>query len=71
MLEGVAQPIEVEAHQLNVGVSIGIALYPSGGVTSEDLLRNADAALYDAKKGGGDSVRVYTGPNEALPGSSA
>jgi len=44
-----AQPFEVEGHQLSVGASIGIALGPRDGLDPDGLLRNADLALYRAK----------------------
>lgn len=42
-----------EIHNINLVVkqSIGIAVYPRDGVTAEDLLKNADAAMYKAKQG--------------------
>ena len=43
---------EVDRHPISIGVSIGIALAPADGTTAEDLLRNADTALYGAKSGG-------------------
>ncbi|MET0388853.1 MAG: diguanylate cyclase [Polyangiales bacterium] len=39
-----------------VTISIGVALFPQHGITSEELLRSADAALYAAKRGGRDRV---------------
>jgi diguanylate cyclase (GGDEF)-like protein len=40
-------------------VSIGIALYPSHGVTYDELYANADKALYKAKKAGKDTVALF------------
>ncbi len=42
-------PMHVEGHELDVGVSIGIALYQPDYQLADDLLRDADAALYRAK----------------------
>lgn len=44
------RPFIVSGKQLSVGVSIGIALYPSHGVELEELLKRADTAMYEAKK---------------------
>ncbi|NLN81735.1 MAG: diguanylate cyclase [Clostridiales bacterium] len=44
---------------LSVTVSIGIALYPSHGVTYDELYANADKALYKAKKDGKDTVALF------------
>ncbi|MBP8296729.1 MAG: PAS-domain containing protein [Burkholderiales bacterium] len=59
ILEGVAQPMDIEAHQLAVGASIGIARYPAAGGDPDTLLRHADAAMYAAKASGGNCVRTY------------
>ncbi|GGA06453.1 GGDEF domain-containing protein [Okeania sp. KiyG1] len=42
----------LEGHRIHVTVSIGIAVYPDDGLDSGTLLRNADRALYQAKKSG-------------------
>jgi diguanylate cyclase (GGDEF)-like protein len=48
----IARPIDAEGRSVVVGSSIGIAVYPSDGQTAEQLVRNADAALYQAKRQG-------------------
>jgi diguanylate cyclase (GGDEF)-like protein len=45
-----ADPFEIESHTLRLGVSIGIALYPQDGSTSDELIRSADTALFEAKR---------------------
>ncbi|WP_349741548.1 PAS-domain containing protein [Roseateles cavernae] len=59
ILEGVAQPADIETLQLQVGASVGIALYPGAGADPDTLLRNADSAMYGAKAQGGQRVRVF------------
>lgn len=59
ILDGVAEDMEIESHQLQVGASIGIALYPTAGADADELLRSADAAMYAAKVSGRDCVRVF------------
>jgi diguanylate cyclase (GGDEF)-like protein len=44
------KPFVVEGHQLNVGASIGRAVYPADGADAEELLRVADAAMFEAKR---------------------
>ena len=56
LLEGIAQPIELDDAAPIVGASIGFALSGTGGTTSEDLLRNADIAMYAAKAAGRGQV---------------
>jgi diguanylate cyclase (GGDEF)-like protein len=52
LLHAVQQPFDIDGRRLMVGVSIGIAIYPVGGETPDQLLRNADTALYRAKESG-------------------
>jgi diguanylate cyclase (GGDEF)-like protein/PAS domain S-box-containing protein len=54
-----SQPYEVEQHTLYVGASVGSALGPRDGRTVEELMRNADLALYRAKDDGGGEHRSY------------
>lgn len=49
LLHGVARPIDVEGHRLEVGASMGFALFPGKAHDVESLLREADAAMYSAK----------------------
>jgi diguanylate cyclase (GGDEF)-like protein len=44
-----AAPFAVEGHTLNGSASVGIAMYPEDGATSDALLRAADSAMYDEK----------------------
>lgn len=46
------EPYDIEGHQVVIGVSVGIALAPADGETAEQLLGNADMALYQAKEDG-------------------
>lgn len=59
LLQGVGQVMEIETHRLRVGASIGIALSPATGADADQLLRNADAAMYAAKAKGSDCVRIH------------
>ena len=55
-----ATPIDVGGARLTVRISAGVATYPEDAVSREDLLRNADHALYQAKRGGRDRVEAYS-----------
>ncbi|MGZ4129943.1 MAG: putative bifunctional diguanylate cyclase/phosphodiesterase, partial [Actinomycetota bacterium] len=59
ILEELERPIAVEALQLDVSGSIGIALYPTHSEDVETLLRRADVAMYAAKESG-SGYEVYT-----------
>ena len=50
--QAVASPASVREHELAVGATIGIAVYPEDGDNAEALLKNADAAMYSAKESG-------------------
>lgn len=55
----VNQPISWNGLQLQVGVTVGIAVYPDDGTTPEVLLKNADAAMYEAKNAGRNQYAFF------------
>ncbi len=57
------QPIPLETGSISVTCSSGTAFYPSDGETPESLLAKADAAMYQAKKSGRNSIRVFENQN--------
>jgi len=50
LLRAIGQPVDVGDQQSVIAASIGIAVYPADGTTGEQLIRNADVAMYRAKK---------------------
>jgi len=52
IIQAITAPLAV--HELRLGVSVGIALYPDDGSDAEQLLARADGAMYDAKHRGGN-----------------
>ncbi len=56
VLADIARPIEFEGQELVIHSSIGIALYPEDGTKGEELIRNADSAMFRAKQRGGGCV---------------
>ena len=66
----ISRPFQVRGHSLSVDVSVGISLYPESGRNSEDLLKNADLAMYRAKKRGGGAARVCTADPAPDPGKT-
>src|ERR1041384_5594410 len=54
------RPIEVGEKSLTAGASIGVAVYPDDAANAEDLLKNADLALYHAKAEGRGRCRHFT-----------
>jgi predicted signal transduction protein with EAL and GGDEF domain len=53
------QPFYVNQVEIYITASIGIAAYPSDASTSEELLQNADAAMYEAKRKGKNTYSFY------------
>ena len=53
-------PYVIAGHQLFVTASIGISLFPGDALTAEQLLRNADSALFKAKNDGREGFALYT-----------
>jgi diguanylate cyclase (GGDEF)-like protein/PAS domain S-box-containing protein len=59
LLQAAGRPFQVQGEEIFLTASMGIAIYPRDGDNVIDLLRNADAALYQAKKAGGNSFEFY------------
>jgi len=59
LLDALALPFTFGGHELFVGASIGIAVFPEDGAETELLIRNADSAMYQAKQRGGQGFRFY------------
>ncbi len=60
LLERFRPSFELPHHELSISTSIGISLFPSDATDSETLLRNADAAMYQAKSEGRNAYRFYS-----------
>ncbi|MCG7896036.1 MAG: EAL domain-containing protein [Candidatus Thiodiazotropha taylori] len=60
IIKEVTKPAKLDNHELSVGGSIGISIYPENGKTVTDLIKNADAAMYLAKERGRNSYQFYT-----------
>ena len=59
LLETLTRPVQVAHHELICSGSIGIALYPSDGESSAQLLKHADLAMYQAKEQGRNGFRFF------------
>ncbi len=60
IIRSLSQPYSVEGSRCIIGASVGIAISPFDGFTSEELIRNADLALYSAKGNGRGRFRFYS-----------
>ncbi|MFO8089650.1 MAG: EAL domain-containing protein [Desulfatiglandaceae bacterium] len=59
VLDELLQPYELVGREIFVTASIGIAIFPDNGKDVEDLIKNAEAALYHAKKSGKNNFQFY------------
>ncbi|MFZ6723047.1 bifunctional diguanylate cyclase/phosphodiesterase [Undibacterium sp. Ji49W] len=60
LMQVVNAPFRIGEYDLNVTASMGIAIYPNDGKDLETLSRNADAAMYRAKREGRNAFRFFT-----------
>jgi diguanylate cyclase (GGDEF)-like protein len=59
IIERLGAPYDIEGQQLDIGVSIGLAIAPADGKTADQLLKNADLAMYRAKADGRGSYCFF------------
>ena len=60
LLNNFRTPFKIEGRELILTASIGVAIYPENGTTVDDLLRNADTAMYQAKSYGRNTYSFFT-----------
>ena len=60
LIEATSTPYLVGEHRLHVSASIGLSIYPDDGNDVETLLRNADTAMYHAKKNGRNNFQMFS-----------
>jgi diguanylate cyclase (GGDEF)-like protein/PAS domain S-box-containing protein len=60
LLAATGKPFQVHGEEIFLTASMGVAIYPRDGDNVIDLIRNADAALYQAKKAGGNCFEYYS-----------
>jgi diguanylate cyclase (GGDEF)-like protein len=70
IIKKVSQPVLIDQNEVVVSASIGIALYPGDGATSDELMRAADKAMYEVKRSGKNSFGFanMNEPKATLPG---
>ncbi len=59
ILNALSQQYEVKGRKLYASTSIGVSLFPQGDETADDVLKQADTAMYRAKDAGRNTVRFY------------
>ncbi len=60
ILGSIRAPFKLDGHEIFVGASIGIAMFPSAGATMDALIKNADIAMYRVKNTGRDGFQLYS-----------
>lgn len=60
VVAAVGEPLTLAGHSLRTSPSIGIGIYPEDGQDADTLLKNADAAMYHAKRHGRNNFRFFT-----------
>lgn len=61
IMDTLSRPFYINKQEFVLGVSIGIATYPEDGVSHQELLKNADTAMYFAKNNGGSNYQFFSG----------
>ena len=59
LLAAIGEPLEIEGREIYLTASAGLSVYPRDGDDADTLLKNADAAMHDAKRTGRNSRRSY------------
>lgn len=60
LLANLARPLEISGHDISTTASIGVSIFPDDGLDTDELLRNADIAMYKAKEAGKNNCQFYT-----------
>jgi diguanylate cyclase (GGDEF)-like protein/PAS domain S-box-containing protein len=60
LMDAMTAEFVVQGRSLSIGCSIGISIFPEHGTEADDLIKNADAAMYCAKGSGRNNFRFYT-----------
>ena len=60
VIEALRQPIDFEGREMTVTTSVGVSLYPADGTTPDELIKNADLAMYASKDMGRDTYRFFS-----------
>ena len=62
ILHILAEPVQIDKHELKITTSIGISFFPNDGELVKTLLKKADTAMYEAKKEGKNRFKFYSSP---------
>jgi len=60
VLKDIGRPVAIAGRELQVGASLGVAMYPNDGDNADSLLKHADVAMYAAKSRGRNNFQFFT-----------
>ena len=60
LVESLAAPVRLDHHEITIGASLGISVFPADGADLSTLMKNADTAMYRAKREGKNGYRFFT-----------
>ena len=60
IVNSTARPIAIGDREINITVSVGLCIYPDYGLEADQLLKNADAAMYVVKDTGRNGLQIFT-----------
>ena len=60
IVTSLAMPFHLDGHDVRIGASIGISLYPTDGIDAGTLLKNADLSMYKAKRAGSNRFEFFS-----------
>jgi|GEM_PF-1671230 len=55
----IKERLDIESHSFYMSLSMGIAIHPDHGLSSQELLKNADIAMYEVKESGRNNYKIY------------
>lgn len=59
LLDALAKPFVIEGHEITIGASVGISIFPDDATGGTDLMRQADSAMYAAKRNGKNQAMFF------------
>jgi len=60
LLAAVAEPCPIAGHELHLSLSVGISIFPDDGRDADEVMKNADTAMYHAKANGRNNFQFFT-----------
>jgi diguanylate cyclase (GGDEF)-like protein len=70
MLRALDEPFQIGGREITISASVGVSMFPDHGSTARQLLRNADSAMYLAKRNGKGRIEFWSGRHDVQPQAS-